>query len=797
MTTSRFAFSSRATAAVAALALLTLGTTATAPAAFSATTTVCTSGCDFATIQAAILAAAAGDTITVAAGTYSETLVVNKSVTLLGANAGISPNTGSRGLESVIVGQSTGGYPAVQVTAADVTLDGFDVRNISGTSASLYDIRIDSGGDRATVTRNIVGNTTLTTSSGSGTANGIYLYTYLNGPIPAAGVTVSDNLITNLSATLSAKGIWIGQTGKTPPPIVDAAITGNHITGITSEKKGGYGVLFNVGGYSGYNSESTGLRIQGNTIDAISGAWVHAIGMEGNAPGAVIENNLVSDLRTVGADRAAVFFEATVSSAGTTVSNNSLAETGAYGLATAVAGVVPAASNWWGCATGPGTGCSAVGGTVTSSPWIATYTADPAKNGQPGFWPTDINATTITVSSSDSNSTAGSAVTFSVAVSPVAASGSATLTDDGANMGTCVLAAGTCSVSTGGLSAGSHSIGAAYGGDDIYIQSSSGTITQTVSAVPGPTPVNPVAPHDEAAETPEQEAAETPEEEAAELAAQGEPVVQSVPLTTVPTAGHGDLVVDGRATNLSITSDRDHSTVALAGAGATMSLHTDTSGGTQLPLGSDGNLLVSEDGTAAVQGTGFHPQTWVSVYLFSEPTFLGNLLVAADGSLEGSVPMPAGLEAGRHTLQANGTTTNDGALSVTFAITMVSPAIAASYTTTYIGSMHVAVTNALRPTRSGVPITAVVRDVASGGLRASDAMATELNAECGVKAAVVAKPSGKVIRPLTCMHYNAARDRFEDTWHPLANAPRSVSVVVTLATTGKVTTMRHPVPVQR
>ncbi len=315
---------------------------------------------------------------------------------------------------------------------------------------------------------------------------------------------------------------------------------------------------------------------------------------------------------------------------------------------------------------------------------------------------------------------------------------------------------------------------------------------------PTPTPPAPApAPHDEATETPEQEAAETPEEEAAELAAQGEPVVQSVPLSTVPTAGHGDLVVDGRATNLSITSDRDHSTVALAGAGATMSLHTDTSGGTQLPLGSDGNLLVSEDGTAAVQGTGFHPQTWVSVYLFSEPTFLGNLLVAADGSLEGSVSMPAGLEAGRHTLQANGTTTNDGALSVTFAITMVSPAIAASYTTTYIGSMHVAVTNALRPTRSGVPITAVVRDVASGGLRASDAMATELNAECGVKAAVVAKPSGKVIRPLTCMHYNAARDRFEDTWHPLANAPRSVSVVVTLATTGKVTTMRHPVPVQR
>lgn len=312
-----------------------------------------------------------------------------------------------------------------------------------------------------------------------------------------------------------------------------------------------------------------------------------------------------------------------------------------------------------------------------------------------------------------------------------------------------------------------------------------------------PTPVTPVAPHDEAIETPEQEAAETPEEEAAELAAGGEPVVHSVPLTTVPTAGHGDLVVDGRATDLSITRDREHSNVALAGAGATMSLHTDTSGGTQLPLGSDGNLLVSEDGTAAVQGTGFHPQTWVTAYLFSEPTFVGNLLVAADGSLDGSVPMPAGLQVGRHTLQVNGTTTKDDALSVTFAITMVSPVIAASYTTTYLGSMHVPATSALRPARLAVPITAIVRDAASGGLRASEAMAIELNAECGVKASIVAKPSGKVIRPLTCMHYNAARDRFEDTWHARANAPKSVSVVVTLATTGKVTTMRHPLAVQR
>src|ERR1044071_2968614 len=47
----------------------------------------------FTTIQAAINAAAPGDTINVAAATYAENVDVNKAVTLLGPNANINPNT--------------------------------------------------------------------------------------------------------------------------------------------------------------------------------------------------------------------------------------------------------------------------------------------------------------------------------------------------------------------------------------------------------------------------------------------------------------------------------------------------------------------------------------------------------------------------------------------------------------------------------------------------------------------------------------------------------------------------------
>ncbi|MBA7645969.1 hypothetical protein ES703_53730 [subsurface metagenome] len=86
------------------------------------------------TIQAAVNAAGTDDTINVAAGTYPESVTIDKSLTLLGAKAGVDARTRTFTGESILDG--TGLAPVVGVGAfnildgvSDVIIDGFEVCN--------------------------------------------------------------------------------------------------------------------------------------------------------------------------------------------------------------------------------------------------------------------------------------------------------------------------------------------------------------------------------------------------------------------------------------------------------------------------------------------------------------------------------------------------------------------------------------------------------------------------------------------------------------------------------------------
>ncbi len=105
----------------------------TAPQAPTATYTVCASGCDFSSIQAAIDAASDGDIIDLASETYTETFTIDKSINLMGDGA-----------ENTII-QAAGemwiamGRVMTVTTGVTTTIEGLTVQNGVGLS-------VDGGG---------------------------------------------------------------------------------------------------------------------------------------------------------------------------------------------------------------------------------------------------------------------------------------------------------------------------------------------------------------------------------------------------------------------------------------------------------------------------------------------------------------------------------------------------------------------------------------------------------------------------------------------------------------------------
>jgi len=111
------------------------------------------------TIQLAVDAATAGDVLLAPAGTYPESVTINKAITLNGANAGVNPNTGTRTAETII--QSLTGNDAIitlftganNVTIKGITLDGTNLAN-DATGIETYNEVVNG----LTVENNIIQN---------------------------------------------------------------------------------------------------------------------------------------------------------------------------------------------------------------------------------------------------------------------------------------------------------------------------------------------------------------------------------------------------------------------------------------------------------------------------------------------------------------------------------------------------------------------------------------------------------------------------------------------------------------
>src|SRR5690606_36570840 len=118
----------------------------------------------------------------------------------------------------------------------------------------------------------------------------------------------------------------------------------------------------------------------------------------------------------------------------------------------------------------------------------------------------------------------------------------------------------------------------------------------------------------------------------------------------------------------------DSEYLRLSGAGYAMELASIGPNGERIPISAVDAIIRLLKGTGTqvyVSGSGFEPGTVVTVYLFSNPTLVGHLPVGADGTYGGSLPVPADLDLGRHTLQVNGVVAGGGERSVSIGLELV------------------------------------------------------------------------------------------------------------------------------
>ena len=273
------------------------------------------------TITAAIAAANAGDVICASGSNYDSAwedpavITVDEEVTIVSVNG--PDNTSSIGFN---------------VTADNVTIRGFNIVTAQANGIVVTDA------DGVTVEHNTFND--FGDIAGTANTQAVYL------DDGSSNALVQYNKFDGVrSGNKSVKAIYIGHTAGTAGANT-IEISNNIIENVESADKGGYGILVNAAG------ATSDLLITNNTLSNIAGGWMHAIGLEGDTPNAVVTLNTFDGLTAAGADKTAVFFEANPSASSVVINENNF-EAGVLGVAlhpTNQAGVytIDATNNWWG-----------------------------------------------------------------------------------------------------------------------------------------------------------------------------------------------------------------------------------------------------------------------------------------------------------------------------------------------------------------------------------------------------------------------------------------------------------------
>ena len=369
-------------------------------------------GTPCATIQHAVDEAFAGDVVHVAAGTYTENLTIDKAITLVGPNADVDPNTGSRAAEAIIAGgtgftikpeaqnivingftitaATTGGAHAIYNVGADAAdVSGLTIAN-NIVSGGVRSIAVESDGSNISILHNKIGGYTHDIAMGDGTWPNLKLndntfleptdgsYAIQMGPDgtgPINGFELknnhmvgSNNIGSNITnGTVSGNVFNQGASGDLELQI---ALHNSTVSGNTFNGSGTSSCLQLFGSQYGLVASDT-VAVTGNAFNACNAFGVQ---LSPDIDHINIAHNTFTNSYDGVNTRTVTAWD--LSGKDIHVNDNSITGSTHFGVNNAVSGTLDASCNWWGDSSGPSGGGAGTGDSVTAHvgfiPWLTS-----------------------------------------------------------------------------------------------------------------------------------------------------------------------------------------------------------------------------------------------------------------------------------------------------------------------------------------------------------------------------------------------------------------------------------------